>query len=95
MELVQGFPQPWEDFDPSDIQREAALFYGLFLRGHDAAKLRRDIEIPRETFDRWLKHPLYDGDFRASVKRIYYFRRKVLAVFDELVDRERIKSRPQ
>ena len=90
-----AFPRPWEDFDPSDIQREAAMFYGLFLRGHDADQLRRDIEIPKETFDRWLKHPLYDIDFRESVKRIYYFRRKVLAVFDELVDQERIKARLQ
>jgi hypothetical protein len=56
---------------------------------------RRDIEIPRDVFDRWLKHPLYDGDFRESVKRIYYFRKKVLAVFDELIDRERIRVRMQ
>ncbi len=78
-----------------DIQREAAMFYGLFLRGHNAEQLRRDIEIPREVFDRWLKHPFYDGDFRESVKRIYYFRKKVLTVFDELIDRERIRLRTQ
>lgn len=95
MGLAQVIPQRWEDFDPTDIQREAAMFYGLFLRGHNAEQLRRDIEIPREIFDRWLKHPLYDGDFRESVKRIYYFRRKVLAVFDELIDRERIRLRTQ
>src|SRR5438034_7106624 len=28
-------------------QREAAFFYGLFLRGHSADQLRRDIEVPR------------------------------------------------
>ena len=27
-------------------QREAAFFYGLFLRGHSAEELRRDIEVP-------------------------------------------------
>src|SRR5579884_3309699 len=27
-------------------QREAAFFYGLFLRGHSAEQLRRDIEVP-------------------------------------------------
>jgi len=27
-------------------QREAAFFYGLFLRGHSADKLRQDIEVP-------------------------------------------------
>jgi hypothetical protein len=95
MGLVQVVPQRWEDFDPMDIQREAAMFYGLFLRGHDADQLRRDIAIPKETFDRWLHHPLYDCNFRESVKRIYFFRQKVLAVFDELVDRERVKARLQ
>jgi len=40
-------------FVPSEVvhdldfpQREAAFFYGLFLRGHSADKLRRDIEVP-------------------------------------------------
>jgi hypothetical protein len=27
-------------------QREAAFFYGLFLRGHSPEQLRRDIEVP-------------------------------------------------
>lgn len=84
-----------EDCDPIVIQREAAMFYGLFLRGHSADQLRRDIAIPRETFEKWLSHPHYDGAFRESVRRIYYFRRQVLAVFDELVDQERLKARLQ
>ena len=29
-------------------QREAAFFYGLFLRGHSAEELRRDIEVPAQ-----------------------------------------------
>ena len=37
---------PSRDFEHP--QREAAFFYGLFLRGHDANKLRRDIAIPME-----------------------------------------------
>ncbi len=83
------------EFDPLDIQREAAMFYGLFLRGHSPEQLRRDIEIPKATFDKWQSHPHYDGDFRENVKRIYYFRKQVLAVFEELVDAERIKARLQ
>ena len=83
------------EFDPLDIQREAAMFYGLFLRGHCPEELRRDIEIPKSTFDKWLSHPHYDGDFRENVKRIYYFRLQVLAVFEELVDAERMKARLQ
>ena len=37
-----GDPAPELDFP----QREAAFFYGLFLRGHSAEELRRDIEVP-------------------------------------------------
>ncbi len=84
-----------EEFDPIDIQREAAMFYGLFLRGQPVEALRRDIEIPRQMFEKWLKHPCYDGHFRDNVKRIYHFRRKVLAVFEELVDQARLEARIQ
>ncbi|MBA3976448.1 MAG: hypothetical protein C0504_19750 [Candidatus Solibacter sp.] len=79
--------------DPEAIHKEAAMFYGLFLRGAPAEKLRRDIEIPRLMIEKWLSHPGYDTAFRDSARRVYEFRRKVLAVFDELVDRERIRSR--
>ena len=34
-------------------QREAAFFYGLFLRGHSAEELRRDIEVPAQVLARW------------------------------------------
>lgn len=91
---AQPIPVP-DEMDPLAVQREAAMFYGLFLRGHSADKLRRDIEIPAPVFRKWLSHPHYDGEFRENVKRIYYFRRQVLAVFDELVDRERIRERCQ
>ena len=33
--------------------REAAFFYGLFLRGHSPEKLRRDIEVPAEVLAKW------------------------------------------
>ncbi|MBI5087057.1 MAG: hypothetical protein HZB13_20975 [Acidobacteria bacterium] len=85
--------QVLEDFDPLAVQKEAAMFYGLFLRGHAPEELRRDILIPKEIFDKWLSHPHYDGAFRENVKRVYSFRRQVLAVFEELVDRERDKAR--
>lgn len=88
-------PPPLQGFDPVDVQREAAMFYGLFLRGHPPEQLRRDIAIPRKMFRKWLSHPLYGGQFRESVLRIYQFRRQVLAVFDELVDQARLKDRLQ
>ena len=34
-------------------QREAAFFYGLFLRGHSADELRRDIEVPPAVVAKW------------------------------------------
>jgi hypothetical protein len=86
---------PTLEFDPVDIQREAAMFYGLWLRGHSADQLRRDIVIPKPMMERWLTHPGYDIQFRESIRRVYYFRRQVLAVFDELVDQERGKTRFQ
>ena len=39
-----------EEVDPQAPQREAALFYGLFLRGHSAETLRRDIDVPKKSF---------------------------------------------
>lgn len=84
-----------DELDPMAVQKEAAMFYGLFLRGHSPDQLRRDIEIPKAIFEKWLSHPHYDGAFRDNVKRVYYFRKQVLAVFDELVDQERLKFRFQ
>ena len=34
-------------------QREAAFFYGLFLRGYSAEQLRRDIEVPPAVLAKW------------------------------------------
>ena len=36
-----------DESDPLAPQREAAFFYGLFLRGHDVEALRQDIDVPR------------------------------------------------
>ncbi len=87
--------QPQDDFDPIAVQREAAMFYGLFLRGHSPEELRRDILIPKLMMEKWLRNPGYDLDFREHARRVYLFRTQVLAVFDELVDRERVKLRLQ
>ena len=43
------------DFDPLAPQREAAFFYGLFLRGHRVEDLRQDIDVPRNMLDKWLQ----------------------------------------
>ena len=50
-----------DDFDPLAPQREAAFFYGLFLRGHDVETLRQDIDVPRTMMEKWMKEEAADG----------------------------------
>ena len=78
-----------EQFDPLAPQREAAMFYGLFLRGHSADTLRRDIDVPKPVLEKWLRTRRYENGFRDSLKRVYSYRKQVLAIFDELVLNER------
>src|SRR6476646_12003560 len=58
-----------EDFDPLAPQREAAFFYGLFLRGHSIEALRQDIDVPRSLLEKWLKAPDFEAPFRESLQR--------------------------
>jgi hypothetical protein len=82
-----------EDVDPLAPQREAAIFYGLFLRGHAADDLRRDIDVPRPVLDKWLHPRRYEDSFRDSLRRMYSYRKRVLAIFDELVLKEKHRVR--
>ena len=82
-----------EELDPLAPQREAAIFYGLFLRGHSADDLRRDIDVPRPLVSKWLQPQRYQQDFRDSLRRMYTYRKKVLAIFDELVLKEKHRIR--
>ena len=88
-------PQLADDFDPLASQREAAMFYGLFLRGHSVEALRRDIDVPRKLAEKWLKAPHYDNSFRDNLKRVYSYRKQVLAIFEELVLSEKNRARLQ
>ncbi len=83
-----------DDFDPMATRREAAMFYGLFLRGHSADDIRKDIAISKETLKKWQSHYGKDG-FWEKLQRIYEYRRQVLAIFDELVTNERVRPRLQ
>jgi len=65
------------------------MFYGLFLRGHSAETLRRDIDVPRPLLEKWRKQSRYAGGFREALQRVYQYRKQVLAIFDELVLNER------
>jgi hypothetical protein len=84
-----------EEIDPMAPQREAALFYGLFLRGHSAETLRRDIDVPKKLLDKMLKRHRNELGVREKLQRGYQFRKQVLAVFDELITRERTRERIQ
>jgi hypothetical protein len=77
-----------DDIDPLAPQREAALFYGLFLRGHSAEALRRDIDVPKKLLDKLMLRHRNELAVQAKLQRVYNFRKQVLAIFDELVTRE-------
>lgn len=66
-------------------QREAAYFFGLFLRGHPLEQLRRDIDVPGEVLDRWQRHWWNEPQARGRLERILHYRRQVLAIFNTLV----------
>ncbi|MCC6364496.1 MAG: hypothetical protein IT165_13305 [Bryobacterales bacterium] len=83
-----------DDFDPMATRREAAMFYGLFLRGHSADAIRKDIDIPKETLRKWQTH-YRRGSLRDTLQRVYEYRKQVLAIFDELVTNERNRARLQ
>jgi hypothetical protein len=76
-------------------QREAAFFYGLFLRGHSADKLRRDIEVPPAVLAKWHREAEREPELRGVLSRIVEYRRHVLAIFDTLVGSEKVPQRMQ
>ena len=82
-----------DDLDPLAPQREAAMFYGLFLRGHSADTLRRDIDVPRLIMEKWFRTNRYPNGFQDSLKRVVTHRKQVLAIFDELVHNEKTRAR--
>jgi hypothetical protein len=84
-----------EEFDPLAPQREAAFFYGLFLRGHDIERLRQDIDVPRAMLEKWMKAHDFEISFRENLQRVYSYRKQVLAIFDGLISNDSIKPRVQ
>jgi hypothetical protein len=83
---------------PNDFafpQREAAFFYGLFLRGHSAEKLRRDIEVPPSVLAKWHKDAEREPQLRNIFTHMVEYRRHVLAIFDALIGSESLPQRIQ
>lgn len=84
-----------DEHDPLAPQREAAFFYGLFLRGYPVDALREDIDVPRPLFHKWLKANDFEENFRDNLRRVYTYRKQVLAIFDGLVLNEQNRPRVQ
>lgn len=76
-------------------QREAAFFYGLFLRGHSAEELRRDIEVPAQVLAKWHREAEREPELRDVFTRMVEYRRHVLAIFDSLVSSEGLPQQVQ
>lgn len=66
-------------------QREAAFFYGLFLRGHSADELRRDISVPAAVLAKWDRETEREPQLRPLLERIVRYRQDVLAIFENLI----------
>lgn len=81
------------DFDLP--QREAAFFYGLFLRGHSPEELRQDIAVPPAVMAKWHREAERQPELRDLFERMIEYRRHVLAIFDTLVGCEQQISRVQ
>jgi hypothetical protein len=80
-------PNPLEETlqDFQFPQREAAFFYGLFLRGHPAEELRRDIAVPATVLAKWDRETEREPRLRPLLERIVEYRRHVLAIFENLI----------
>ena len=93
--FAETFMTARDEQDPLAPQREAAFFYGLFLRGHDIETLRQDIDVPRSMLDKWLRARDFEAGFRENLQRVYHYRKQVLAIFDGLVSNEQMRMRLQ
>lgn len=85
--------EPVQDFEFP--QREAAFFYGLFLRGHSAEELRRDIQVPAGVLAKWDKETVREPQLRTLLERIVRYRQHVLAIFENLIVHDASKQRLQ
>lgn len=68
------------------------MFYGLFLRGHSAEALRAEIDISPRVLKKWMRAREYDQSFREELRRMYRYRKQVLAIFNALVMRNQTQS---
>ena len=79
-----------------DIDKALERSYEVMrLAGIAVDALRRDIDIPKPLLHKWLKTPRFEPGFRDNLKKVYTYRKQVLAIFEELVHSERNRARLQ
>ena len=83
--LTNGIAPDASEREMAFPQREAAVFYGLFLRGHSVEELRRDIEVPPVVLARWHREAEREPSLRETLARVVVYRRHVLAIFESLI----------
>ena len=76
-------------------QREAAFFYGLFLRGHSAEQLRRDIAVPAAVMAKWDRESEREPHLRTLLERVVRYRQHVLAILENLIGHDSASQRLQ
>jgi hypothetical protein len=94
---MAALPNPIEEVlqDLQFPQREAAFFYGLFLRGHSPEELRRDIEVPPAVLAKWDKETAREPKLRELLERMVRYRQHVLAIFENLIGHDYSSQRLQ
>ncbi len=83
------------ELNGSSPQREAAFFYGLFLRGHSIETLRKDIDVSPDVVAHWQAMLNHDPWYRGALDVMVPFRKRVLAIFESLVTSEFNQPRRQ
>ena len=70
------------------------MFYGLFLRGHSADTIRKDIDVPTKLFQKLLKRHRNELALRSKLQRSYLYRkdRKSTRLNSSHVKRSRMPS---
>ena len=92
MNIMESLPTEINGLSP---QREAAFFYGLFLRGHSLESLRRDIDVSQDVVSHWETMLNHDPWYREALEIMVPFRKRVLAIFDSLITSELHQPRRQ
>src|ERR1700685_3729810 len=91
--LANPIEDPLQEFEYP--QREAAFFYGLFLRGHSAEELRKGIRVCAVFRAKGEKEPVREPQLRPLLERIVQYRQHVLVIFENLICHDSTTKRLQ